>query len=179
MVMNVKENKGVKRSDTPTPNNVCDFIFFLLGDKGFKKILDPACGDGRLTANFTECEKINYDIKQGQDFLLMTEPIDCDLVIVNPPFNQGKGRKFMPELFLDKILELCGKDVGIVMITPMGFRLNQKTTSKRWKKILLEYPPITSIISLPVNCFDDTLFHTEILCFNLPFLKPHYLLPSD
>ena len=101
------------------------------------------------------------------------------MVIVNPPFNQGKGRKFMPELFLDKILELCGKDVGIVMITPMGFRLNQKTTSKRWKKILFEYPPITSIISLPVNCFDDTLFHTEILCFNLPFLKPHYLLPSD
>ena len=179
MVMNVSENKGVKRSDTPTPNNVCDFIFFLLGDKGFKKILDPACGDKRLTAKFFECEKINYDIKEGQDFLLMEDKIDCDLVIVNPPFNQGKGRKFMPELFLDKIIELCGTDVGIVMITPMGFRLNQKTTSKRWKKIDSVYPDITSIISLPVNCFDDTLFHTEILCFNLPCLKPHYLLPSD
>ena len=178
MVMDVKKNKGIKRSDTPTPTNVCDFIYDLLKDKGFKKILDPACGDKRLTEKF-DCEKINLDIKEGQDFLLMEDKIDCDLVIVNPPFNQGKGKVFMPELFMDKIIELCGKNVSIVMITPMGFRLNQKKTSKRLKKIRSIYPPITSIISLPVDCFDNTLFHTEILCFNLNTLEPHYLLPTD
>ena len=174
--MNAGNNKGVKRSDTPTPDDLCEFIFTLLGDKGFTKILDPACGDKRLTQRFT-CDKINYDIKFGQDFLLMTEQIDCDLVIINPPFNQGKGKKFMPEIFLDKILELTKEGTGIVMITPMGFRLNQKRTSKRLNKIKKTYPPITSIISLPIDCFEDTLFHAEVLCFNLPMLQAHYCLP--
>ena len=175
--MDAKKNKGIKRRDTPTPQIVCDFIHSLLKDEGFKKVLDPACGDKRLTAKF-DIEKINFDIKDGQDFLMMDETIDCDLVIVNPPFNQGKGKVFMPELFMDQIMKVC-PTAGVVMITPMGFRLNQKKTSKRLVKIRNVYPQITSIISLPVDCFENTLFHTEILCFNLPCLKPHYLLPSD
>ena len=39
-----------------------------------------------------------------------------------------------------------------------------------------KYPEITTIISLPVDTFDDVLFHTEIICFNTDKMKPHYFL---
>ena len=178
-MMNKIQNKGFKRSDTPTPDKLCEFIFNLLKDENIHTILDPACGDCRLTSRFN-CNKINYDIKLDQDFLEETKPIDCDLVIINPPFNKTtteKKHRFMPEVFLDKIIELVPKSAGIMMITPMGFRLNQTSRSKRIKKIKNKYPQITSIITLPIDCFENTMFHTEILCFNLPQLKPHYVYP--
>ena len=59
----------------------------------------------------------------------------------------------------------------------MGFRLNCGKTSKRRKKLMNDYPDITSIISLPVDVFEGVKFHTEILCFNIPQLKPHYVYP--
>jgi hypothetical protein len=77
---------------------------------------------------------------------------------------------------MDKILELVDKDTPIILITPMGFRLNQRINSKRWRKMRDDYPPITSIISLPLDIFEDTLFHCEILCFNCYRLLPHYFL---
>ena len=58
----------------------------------------------------------------------------------------------------------------------MGFRLNQRINSTRWKKIRDEYPPISTIISLPLDIFEDTLFHSEIIGFNTDKLKPHYFL---
>ena len=95
---------------------------------------------------------------------------------MNPPFNVGYGRKLSVEVFMDKVLELVNNDIPIIMITPMGFRLNQKENSKRWRKIRDTYPPITSIISLPLDIFEDTLFHCEIICFNCDKFKPHYFL---
>ena len=56
----------------------------------------------------------------------------------------------------------------------MGFRLNCSKKSKRRKKLINDYPPISSIISLPLDIFEGVKFHTEILCFNCPWLKPHY-----
>ncbi len=173
--MNKGLNKGVKRSDTPTPMWLCEFIGDILKERSFKKILDPCCGDKRLT-KFIEGEVINYEIKEGTDFLKETKKIDCDLVILNPPFNIGSGRKLAVEVFLDKVLELVDKDTPILVITPMGFRLNQQIKSKRWKKVRDTYPPITTIISLPLDTFENTLFHTEIIGFNTDFLKPHYFI---
>ncbi len=60
----------------------------------------------------------------------------------------------------------------------MGFRLNQRKISKRWKWLRDNCPPITSIISLPLDIFDNVQFHSEILIFNVPKLKPHYFLPD-
>jgi type I restriction enzyme M protein len=62
------------------------------------------------------------------------------------------------------------------MICPFGYRLNQKLKSKRWKEIRDNLPPITTIISLPLDIFPNVEFHTEILCFNTNKLKPHYFL---
>jgi len=172
-----KDNKGKKRSDTPTNLKVCEFIHNIVSAKySPNKILDPCAGDGRLTFMFNT-DTINYEIKEGTDFLKETNKIDCDFVICNPPFNLGgTGRKLSVEVFMDKILELVDKDTPIILITPMGFRLNQRINSKRWRKMRDDYPPITSIISLPIDIFEDTLFHCEILCFNCFELLPHYFL---
>ena len=178
MVYNKKQNKGEKRSDTPTPLWLCDNLYEIIAEHyNPKTILDPCCGDSRLTNKFN-CNKIEYEIKQNKDFLNETDKIDCDFVIMNPPFNIGQGRKLSVEIFMDKVLELCGKDVPIVLITPMGFRLNQRMKSSRWKKMKKDYPAITSILSLPIDTFDDTLFHTEVLFFNMSKLKPHYFINS-
>ena len=105
---------------------------------------------------------------------------------MNPPFNiDGKtkeyikqnygGRPLLPEIWLQKAIELFGKDIHIVMFTPYGLRLNQTIDSKRWKKFINgTYPEITSIVSLPKNLFDGILFHAEVLIFNIRGLKGHY-----
>lgn len=175
-VYNKKQNKGKKRSDTPTPIWVCDYLYNLVKDNNYKNILDCCCGDKRLTRNFDNVNIINYEIKEGTDFLKETKKIDCDLCIMNPPFNIGTGRKLAVEVFLDKVIELCGKDIAIIMICPMGFRLNQRIKSKRLNKHKNEYPEISSIISLPVDTFDDTLYHSEIIIYNINNLKPHYFI---
>ena len=172
-----KDNKGKKRSDTPTPLTLCKFLYNIIKKEYNPKIiLDPCCGDERLTNNFKNCKIINYEIKHGKDFLKETDKINCDLVIMNPPFNIGSGRKLAVEVFMDKVLSLVDFKTPIVMICPMGFRLNQRYKSSRWKKIRDKYPPITTIISLPIDCFENTLFHSEIVCFNTHLLKPHYFL---
>lgn len=171
-----KDNKGKKRNDTPTDKRICNFLTSLIKEHyNPRTILDPCCGDKRLTAGF-DCEVINYEIKEGTDFLKETNKIDCDFVICNPPFNIGTGRKLCVEVFMDKILELVDNNIPIIVITPMGFRLNQKINSKRWRKIRDKYPEISSIITLPLDIFDNTLFHSEIICFNCDKFNPHYFL---
>lgn len=171
------ENKGKKPTDTATPLDLCLYLYNLLNkyDKENITILDCCCGDKRLTNNFKHAKIINYEIKDGNDFLKETNEIKCDLCIMNPPFNAGTGRKLSVEVFLNKVLELCGKNIKIVMITPMGFRLNiRKKSKRRIDFINNHYPDITSIISLPLDTFENTLYHCEILIFNIPDLKPHY-----
>lgn len=179
MVYNKKENKGTKRSDTPTPIWLCDYLHTIITEH-YKPttILDPCAGDSRLTNKF-ECNKIEYEIKQNKDFLQESNKLECDLCIMNPPFNIGHGRKLAVEIFMDKVLELIPTGVPIVLITPMGFRLNQRRSSARWKKMKKDYPQITSILSLPLDTFEDTLFHTEVLFFNMDKLKPHYFIPIN
>lgn len=199
-------NLKPKASNTQTPPEVSQFIFELLRDKikmGF--IYDPCAGQGNLLEPW---KKANYDtwgndidnqlFEQGltnssYDFLLVN--IDWanspyfqyntvrikdypKLVLCNPPFNGYKG-KLGSELWLDKIIELFGKEVPIVLFVPMGFRLNSKKNGKRWSKFTnQEYPPISNIISLPRDIFPGVEFHSEILIFNVPGLKPHYFLKN-
>lgn len=176
---NSSHSTGKKRSDTPTPHGLCKFLHKILSEKYSPScILDPCCGDKRLTALF-DSSTINYEIKDGTDFLQETNKLECDMVIINPPFNIGRGTKLSPEVFMDKILELCPEGIPIILITPMGYRLNQRKTSRRWIKMRDNYPPIHSIISLPLNMFEDTLFHCEVICYNCDKLQPHYFLPQE
>lgn len=177
-VYNKKQNKGQKPTDTATPFELCDYLYDLIKDKYDKDnftILDCCAGDKRLTNNFKNAKIINYEIKEGTNFLEEDNKINCNLCIFNPPFNAGTGKKLSVEIFLDKVIELCGRDIGIIMITPMGFRLNIRYTSKRRINFKNnKYPDITSIISIPLNTFEDTLYHCEILIYNIEGLKPHY-----
>jgi len=101
------------------------------------------------------------------------------LIICNPPFN-GYGNKLGSEVWLDKIIELFGKEVPIVLFVSMGFRLNSKKNGKRWSKFTNQtYPPISSIISLPRDIFPEVEFHSEILIFNIPGLQAHYFLSYE
>ena len=177
-IYNKSNNTGEKPSDIKTPLHLCNYLYNLVKDKYDKPnkvILDCCAGDKRLTNNFKYAQIITYEIKEGTDFLEEDRHLNVDLCIFNPPFNAGTGKKLLIETFLDKVLELCNFSIGIIMITPMGFRLNNNFNSKRrvnFKKN--KYPEITSIISLPMDIFYNTLFHCEVLIFNIDFLKPHY-----
>jgi len=195
-----------KNSTIYTPKEVSEFIFELLRDKPFKPlhnlIYDPCSGTGNLLEPW---KKAGYDtwgndidqelFKQGltnsyYDFLniifkwsggFSLEPGTVrikefpKLVICNPPFN-GMKPKLAPELWLDKIIELFGKDVPIVLFAPIRMRLCSQKTSPRYQKWTNgTYPPISSIISLTTkDTFPKVDFFSEILIFNIQGLEPHY-----
>jgi hypothetical protein len=76
---------------------------------------------------------------------------------------------------------LFGKDIPLVFFAPIGFRLNHTLTSKRYLKFADGiYPSIVSQIALTRDVYNlepqnrKTEFHSEILIFNIPNLKPHY-----
>ena len=191
-----------KNSTIYTPKEVSEFIFELLKDKINKEgiILDPCCGRGSLLKPWEDnghpfAYKIyGIDIDEETesnliaDFLTLTKkgfklnyfaefkkPQDkLALILCNPPFN-GYYPKLGSEVWLDKIIELFGKDVPIVLFAPVGFLMNLTLKSKRHEKFENGiYPPIVSRITLPKNIFPDVIFHSEILIFNITGLEPHY-----
>ena len=186
-----------KNSTIYTPPEVSEFIYELLKDKIPKSrasfspaILDPCCGQSSLLKPW---EKAKYyrtfgiDVDPNcwpgralnKDFLQLKtvrglEIKQPHLILCNPPFN-GYGNKLGSEVWLNKIIELFGQDVPLVLFAPMGFRLNSKKRGKRWTKFINQvYPPISSIISLPRDIFAGVEFHSEILIFNVKGLEPHY-----
>ena len=154
-----------------------------------KVILDPSIGRGSLIKPWRnkKCRIIGIDIdKQSKNYCdkfihSKFEDVESwsykmpDLILCNPPFNGATGRKLYSEVFLRQIVELFNNKVPVVLFTPMGFRLNLTVNSSRWNW-LISTIDISSIISLPKNCFNEVIFHTEILIFNMPKLKPHYFL---
>ena len=182
-------HKNPKPSNIPTPLQVSQFIFELLRDKIPKGLIfDPCCGWKNLLKPWKEdkWETFSIDIDKIYqpnliaDFLnplpggLVPKKEEIGLILCNPPFN-GYSHKLGSEVWLDKIIELFGKEVPIVLFAPIGFRLNLTCQSKRWLKFNQgEYPPISSIIALPKDCFEGVVFHSEILIFNVEGLKGHY-----
>ena len=191
-----------KRATVLTPESVSQFIYQIVEGKidRDKPVLDPCVGKGSLLAPFKAkgYEVIGIDIEdQGfpgtkvQNYLSVKkgELKEPGLVIMNPPFNIDQktkayirahycGRPLLPEIWLQKAIELFGKSVPTILFTPYGLRLNQMESSRRWLKFVTgEYPEIQSIISLPKDIFDGILFHSEVLLFNFPKkppLKGHY-----
>lgn len=185
-----------KNSSIDTPPRVANFLYSLFKpmiDKGqIKNIYDPCVGNMKLVAPFmqdTQCQVYGSDIAnhpyidfldndQMEDWVQTFEDknIDIDLVLCNPPFNGAPGKKLYPELFLQQILKYFPQ-APIVLFAPMGFRLNQRTNSKRWQWLRDNCPDIDTIISLPLDIFEGVEFHSEILIFNSPYFKPHLFLP--
>lgn len=186
---NYKKNK--KPSNIETPASICKFLYDIITAEypNIKLIVDPTAGNSNLTHFFRKNIKllrvIEYETDKkrsafwygyGNFFYAKCSLLHPDLVVCNPPFN-GFGNKLGSEVFLKKIVELFSNKVKIVLFVPMGFRLNQKKTSRRYRWLMKTNLEITSIISLPLDIFKDVQFHSEILCFNMPKLKPHYWLP--
>lgn len=197
-----------KKATIYTPEGVSNFIYDLVADKidPDRPVLDPCVGAGSLLKPFKkngfrvigiDIENQGFPKTQVRNYLSIREgEIETpSLVVMNPPFNIDEktkqyikqnygGRPLLPEIWLQKAIELFGRDIPIVLFTPYGLRLNQQQNSKRWLKFLNgEYPEITSIISLPKDIFTGILFHSEILIFNVPSnnrskninsLKGHY-----
>ena len=189
----IKKNnyhRNKKNSTIYTPPAVSKYLYELLHTHiNPKVILDPSIGEGSLTNPWKnrKCKIIGVDIdKRSKNYCdkfihSKFEDVEIwpyktpDLIVCNPPFNGAKGKKLYSEVFLRKIVELFNSRVPVVLFVPMGFRLNQTLKSARWNW-LKETIEISSIISLPCDCFNKVKFHTEILIFNIPKLKSHYLL---
>ena len=160
-------------------------------------ILDPCVGQGSLLKPFQragykttgiDIEEQGYPETIIRDFISLTpgEIETPELVVANPPFNIDEktknlaavhfGRRpLLPEVWLHKTVELWGPGVKLALFAPYGMRLNQTLNSRRWKSFLDgTYPAITSIISLPKDIYENVLFHSEILIFNINNLSGHY-----
>ena len=156
----------------------------------FATILDPAIGTGRLTDPWrqerrwvigcdienkhADCDEFIHGRFEDQEKMIRPE-----LVLCNCPFNGAAGNKLYPEVFLAHIFKLFGPTIPAVMFMPMGFRLNQRRQSKRFRWCRDSGAKITSIIALPLDTFPDVEFHSEILIFNVGGILPHYFLPEE
>lgn len=230
--INTARNKyfaeGGRNSIIFTPPPVCAWLYEILKPEleTVSVIIDPACGSGNLLAPFENVVKLGIDIEDfgvegleafwKEDFLSIREQLPgVDLVVMNPPYNHTKdsARKWgknnlLPELFVNKAFSLFGREVKMVVFTPMGLRLNTRCyTPKqgdRYKLMRDKWPQITSIVSLPLDMFPNPDFdpdkaeerrnpqkgimqsnikrketQQEILFFNMPKLLPHYCLPES
>lgn len=172
----------VKPNIIETPPGVVRFLFDLISPVyRVATILDPCSGRGALTKPWTKRRVISYELTKGKDFFDCPDQIGCDLVLCNPPFNSGEeyARVLLPERFLARIVEVVPSGTPIALFAPMGLRLNCVKGAKRYRWLRDECPPITSIVSVPRDIFPGCEFHSEILLFNTPKLKPHYLLPEE
>ncbi len=182
-----------------TPEPVSRFLFEIVHEKidpdGL--VLDPCVGTGSLLGPFNDAgfrtlgidiEDQGYPSTMVKDFLsLKAGQIETPaLAIVNPPFNvdrkmQERAKKMLgrrpllPEVWLNRIVELWGKKVPTILFAPYGMRLNQSVTSGRWQRFVNgTYPEIVSIVALPKDVYDKVMFHSEVLIFNINGLKGHY-----
>ena len=93
--------------------------------------------------------------------------------IKGPSRPADKRNSFIPDLFLSR-LEFLKPGLPGYVVTPMGFRLNQRGVSRRRLKYADSLTAIiTGIVSLPMDVFEDTQFHCEVLYFNTPGMPPH------
>lgn len=156
-----------------TPLYVGKWLYLLLRDKiPDGRILDPCSGSGNLLASWNNT--LALEIDRGQNFFDYDNIDNVSLVLCNPPWN-GKCGSYA---FFKHIIKLFGPKIPLVMLVPMGFRLNQKYRSGRWREIRDSGAEINSIVSCPIDLYENVYAHSEILIFNIKGLEPHYWLPE-
>lgn len=151
-------------------------------------IFDPCVGRGHLVKPWIrEANVIGYDINPiplGAAHFRSCTPIEAlcnwpweipDLVLMNPPFNGRFANGMMASEFFLRTIHSLFPGVPTVLITSSAFRHNQKARSKRhnWMASAAA-PQIDSIITLPVDTFKGAAVQSEVLFFNMPWLKAHY-----
>ena len=191
--------RDAKGATVYTPSGVSDFIFNVIHREipHDGVIMDPCVGAGSLLKPFKRAgfRTAGIDIEdQGHSGTIIRDFISVQpgeierptLVVANPPFNIDAktqelvaglyGRRpLLPEIWLRKCIELWGKDLPLVLFAPYGLRLNQSLNSDRWCRFTSgDYPEIRSIIALPKDIYENVLFHSEILIFNVKGLRAHY-----
>jgi len=199
--INVKKNNY---HDNPkdfciyTPPDICNFLYDISSPYHCSNILDICCGSGNLSKPFFDKGKklVGIDVedvgyKYGQFIqrnFLKPHPEDykfkyfkADLIISNPPFNGCPGRKLFSYEILKRILQVFGLQKPIILFTLMGLRLNRRYGAKRegeLEEFFEKGLELSSIISMPIDAFSPGSKtkgqQWEILCFNMPKLKPHY-----
>jgi hypothetical protein len=179
-VFNGGSPSNPRQNTIATPPGICRFLRDLIAPNyRVKSILDPSAGAGALTRPWKNVKVIAYKINRGRDFFHCRNRIDADLVLCNPPFNNTNGEtRFLPQLFLERIVKVVPPKTPIVLFTPMAMRLDQTSKSSRWRWLRDHCPPITSIVTLPHDAFGSVKVHSEILLFNASKLEPHYFLPD-
>ncbi len=179
-----------KRSDIYTPPGVACFLFDILNQSQVTTVLDPAIGTGQLTDPWYDagyrivgCDIVNHRPRCHEFHLGRYEEMERlerpDLILCNPPFNGCEGKRLYPEVFLIHTFALFGEMTPVVLFTPMGFRLNQRCKSARWRWLRDSKAQLSSIIALPLDIFPGVEFHAEILIFNVQGIRPHYFLPES
>lgn len=176
-----------------TPTYVSEWLHKLTKHLKPAVVLDPACGEGSLLKPWCRdsmCLGVDNSLTlrlrlppftfAREDFLSYIPPQTPDLVVCNPPWSgaPNKGQSY-PYLFLRRIVELYGPEIPIIFLCPMGFTHNQKMKSKRRQWFLgKNTPEISSVVSCPIDLYPNTLFHSQILLFNIKRVKSHYWCPN-
>jgi transcriptional regulator with XRE-family HTH domain len=171
----------VARYDIKTPPRACRWLYETIVERypSIRLVFDPCTGDGRLLRPWRDagCTIDWAEITRGRDFFAMTElPFKPDLVVCNPPFNGTSYKRWRlgPEAFLHKILELTDDHQRVVLFTPVGLRANVAKSAERMRH--LPNWRITSVVTIPRDFFGKAELFAEILFFNMPRLRPHYVL---
>jgi len=185
------DSDAAKESTILTNPRLCEYIYSLVKDQQFGAVWDLGCNSGNLSIPFEGHKRIGvdrmacdypYEFLHG-DVLTLQLPIQpTDLVICNPPFNDTHKefkRKLLPELFLRRIFGLGTPKVKTIIFVPMGFRLNQRLRSHRWRWLRDCGAKLSSILALPIDIFPNVAFHMEVLFFNFEGMEPHYFLSDS
>ena len=187
-----KQDKQIKNSTVFTPKKLSKYIHNIVNKEYESKIVyDPCIGvSGGMTNIFRENGSFIYgsdidkkseevcDIFFHQDIKELDLPdFKPDLIVMNPPFNgNGRGKNLLfPHLFLKTIFDKFGEDQKVIMITGDNFLNNNSINSKRLEYISNGKFDITSIMTLPLDIFENIRFNTQVLFFNMPKLKPYYI----
>jgi len=177
--------KNTKNSAIFTPPSISKWIAKLIANeiKDITVLFDPAVGSGNLLNPYEGKIKIGCDIVDfgakidnfiKADFLDSKED-DYGVevaVIANPPYNHSDASRakwgkdqLLPELMIDKSFKMFGKKTPMVWIVPMGLRLNTRCNTKkqgeRYRNIRDNWGEITSICSLPLDCFHNPDFDND------------------
>lgn len=175
-----------KDSTVYTPKEIADQLFDIIYPAlQPSSVYDIGIGAGALSQPYRDRGVVVYGIDiectpaitHVENFLTTEYFPKVDLVISNPPFNHkesGLGRKLLPEVWLRRIFNAYGMQIPVMMIVPMGFRLNQRRKSARYQ--WLRDTNITSIVALPIDAFNGVAFHAEIIIWNVPNIRAHYFL---
>lgn len=124
------------------------------------------------------CNYLEWQNKDNKKF---------DLVIFKSPISKNEankkylkqkklGKAMLCDLFLQHTFNILGHKQKVISIVPMGFRLNNRKTSKRVKayKTKFHNANITGIISLPLDFFPGIQMHVEVLFWNIELPEFHY-----